>query len=142
MAMTHEERMADQRVRRAATGNIYTRRYEKTVNGFLMRAYRNMISRARGIQKQKAHLYVGCSVLPRDQFYAWAKANNEFQRLWREWEEATHDQKLTPSVDRIDSAGSYQLHNMRWITHSENSRLGATSRFRKERRPSELRLAA
>jgi len=128
--MTHEERMIWQRNQRAATGNAYTKKYEKTVGGFLMRACRNMESRAKGIQKLKAHLYRDVSVLPRDEFYQWAKASSEFNRLWNAWEESGHDRKLTPSVDRINSLGSYDLSNMRWITHSENSRLGAISQRR------------
>lgn len=139
--MTKEQRLAYQRQRRAANGNAYTKRYEKTINGFLMRAYRNMVSRANGIQRKKAHLYRGVTVLPREQFYAWAKASNDFLHLFREWEAAGYDQKLTPSVDRRDSSGSYELSNVRWITHSENSRLGAVSP-RRMGLPSASRLAA
>jgi hypothetical protein len=134
--MTKEEKLLWQRERRAADGNASTKKYEKTVNGFLMRAYRNMESRAKGIQKKKAHLYQNVTVLPRDEFYAWSKESSEFKRLWREWEESGHDRKLTPSVDRIDSLGSYDLDNMRWITHSENSRLGAISPRNRVVRPS------
>lgn len=58
-----------QREKRKREGNIITRRYEKTPKGFLMRGYRNMQSRVTGVQKKKAHLYLGKELLPRDEFY-------------------------------------------------------------------------
>ena len=140
MSASLEQKNANQRASRALDGNKHTKRYEKTKGGFLMRAYRNMVSRAKGIQKRKAHLYRGITVLPRETFYAWATGNAEFHRLFAEWEALGHDQKFTPSVDRIDSLGGYNLANMRWITHSENSRLGATSPRRKYA-DAQLRLA-
>lgn len=39
------ERNADQRLKRQQNDNVYTRKYEKTIPGFLMRCYRNMQSR-------------------------------------------------------------------------------------------------
>lgn len=108
------------------------RKYEKTQNGFLMRAYRNMKSRILGIQKQKHHLYAGKPLLSKEDFYTWAKSSPEFQDLFTAWEESGHDRKLTPSVDRVDSSRGYELDNMQWITHSENSRRGSVSRHSKE----------
>ncbi len=132
---TPEERRihdnATQRARRARQGDAVTKRYEKTQPGFLMRAHRNMRSRALGIQKRKAHLYDHIElVVPREEFYAWSYANKDFLALWAEWVASGYDRKLTPSVDRIDSFGEYSLPNMRWITHSENSRLGSISHRR------------
>jgi hypothetical protein len=138
------EKNARQREYRVANGNLCTKVYEKTQRGFLMRAYRNMLSRVRGIQKLKAHLYREMDVLSRDTFYAWAMASDDFKRLFREWEASGHDRKLTPSVDRRNSQYGYHLSNMRWITHSENSRLGAISprRSRRDSQIHELRMAA
>lgn len=110
------------RAHRKKNSNEITKRYEKTPRGFLMRLYRNMQSRTAGIQKLKAHLYVGKSLLPREEFYEWAMSDPEFERLFRIWECANHDRRLTPTVDRIDSSAGYELANMRWLTHSENSR--------------------
>ena len=118
-----------QREARKKNGNAYTKRYERTKKGFLMRKYRNMQSRINGIQKQKHHLYKGKSLLPRADFYAWAFADAEFHRLFTEWESSDYDRKACPSVDRIDSGAGYEVENMQWITHSENSRRGTQSRF-------------
>ena len=126
-----EHELAKQREYRLRTGNSVTRRYEKTKHGKLMRTYRNMLSRVKGIQWRKEHLYGGKEVLPKDEFYAWALANKSFHILYEAWEQSGFDRKLAPSVDRIDSQKGYTLDNMRWITHSENSRQGAVSRWGK-----------
>lgn len=127
--MTNEEYNAKQRAYRKATGNAATNKYERTKRGKLMRCYRNMKSRVDGVQWMKAHLYLGKSLLPKEEFYEWAMSCNAFHRLYREWVESGYDRKLAPSVDRLDSSRGYEIDNMEWITHSENSRRGAISRF-------------
>lgn len=103
---------------------LLARQYEKTPKGFLMRAYRNMKSRVDGVQKLKAHLYVGKGLhVSKEDFYAWSEADTAFNRLFSAWVRAGYDQRLTPSIDRIDSNKGYSLSNMRWITHSMNSAL-------------------
>lgn len=108
----------------------YTKEYEKTEKGFLMRAYRNMKSRIKGIQKAKSHLYEGKSLLPKESFYDWAKSSN-FAEMFQAYVAANYEMKLAPSVDRIDSSIGYEIGNIRWITHSENSKRGAYSRYGK-----------
>jgi len=129
--MTKEERLKYQRERRAANGNLDTRKYEKTQRGFLMRLYRNMQSRIEGVQSTKAHLYIGLNLLERETFYCWALSESTFYALWDIWVASGYDRKLTPSVDRIDSSCGYTLENMEWVTHSENSRRGALSKHAK-----------
>ena len=125
-----KERNKKMRKWRRETHNISTFKYEKTINGFLMRLYRNMQSRVTGIQKLKQHLYKNLELLDRQEFYKWAKASKEFKKLYDNWVENNYDRKLTPSVDRVDSSIGYRLSNMKWVTHSENSRRGAVSRNR------------
>lgn len=122
------ETLEAQRIRRKANGNAYTHKYERTKSGKLVRLYRNMKSRVDGVQWMKAHLYAGKSLLPKEAFYQWALSSNEFHRLFREWSEAGYDRKLAPSVDRVDSSRGYDIDNMQWVTHSENSRRGAVSK--------------
>jgi len=119
-----------QRERRATDGNVSTRKYEKTKRGFLMRTYRNMQSRVTGVQHKKAHLYLDKSLLEREEFYGWANGDKGFNSLFKVWEMNNYEQKLTPSIDRVESSRGYDLDNMRWLTHSENSRLGAISKRR------------
>ena len=129
---TREEQNANQREYRRANGNACTNKYEHTKHGKLMRNYRNMKSRIDGVQWMKAHLYAGKSLLPKDEFYKWAMESNDFHRLYSEWVESEYSQKLAPSVDRVDSKRGYELGNMQWVTHSENSRRGAISPQRKQ----------
>jgi hypothetical protein len=122
-----EEKNVYQREHRKQNGNVYTHRYEKTIPGFLMRSYRNMQSRVSGVQKKKAHLYKGLSLLDRQDFYDLSKNDWHFFELWLDWIKSDYDRKLTPSVNRIDSSRGYEPDNIEWLTHSENSRLGAMS---------------
>jgi hypothetical protein len=113
-----------QRNRRAATGNAATKKYEKTRKGKLMRTYRNMLSRITAVQAHKKHLYEGKELLDKAEFHQWAINHPEYNRLYDEWVASGYDRKLSPSVDRIDPDKGYELENMQWLTHSENSRRG------------------
>lgn len=121
----HLKRLREYRKR---TGNVSTRRYEKTPKGFLMRMYRNMQSRVRGIQKLKAHLYKGKKLLSRNDFYKWALSHKDFWLLFQTWQSSEYNRKLTPTVDRINPKLGYILENMEWVTHSENSRRSSKTR--------------
>ena len=103
-------------------------RYQRTPGGFLVRLYRNMKSRVTGIQTIKFHLYGGKELLDKLHFYEWARANKEFWRLYEQWVASGYVQKLTPSVNRIDSKRGYTLDNMEWLTHSQNSALTTQSK--------------
>ncbi len=113
-----------QREYRSANGDRCTKNYEKTLNGYLMRTYRNMSSRVLGILKTKRHLYEGLDILPKEEFYEWSLQSN-YPDLLKNYQESGYDMKLAPSIDREDSSLGYIMGNIRWITHSENSRLGA-----------------
>lgn len=121
--MTKPERNAKQQARRRATGNASTQKYEKTPNGFLMRAYSNAKARVSGVQKERAHIYLGLPIMDREAFYAWARDNPDFWRLFRMWTMAGFPMKLTPSLNRIDPRRGYVAGNVEWVTHSVNSSL-------------------
>jgi len=123
---------AKQRERRRANGDAETKRYEKTFNGYLMRTYRNMTSRVKGILKKKAHLYKGLEILDKDTFYAWSKENEDYKNLHKDWVDSGYEYRLAPSIDRIDSSKGYVMGNIRWLPHWLNSKLGNESRFRKD----------
>jgi hypothetical protein len=121
-----------QRKYRQKTGNACTKKYEKTPKGYLVRKYRNMLSRVNGIQKEKAHLYKGLDILPKEDFYNWALSSEEYHKLFSQYENSKYDRRLAPTVDRIDSSKGYTMDNMRWLTHSENSKLGNQSRWQNQ----------
>ena len=127
--MEKEERLERQRQQRKNSGNFYTKKYEKTHKGFLMRLYRNMLSRISGVQKLKHHLYVDKELLDKNEFYSWALSSPVFNKLFDEYAAAGFDRKRCPSVDRINSRLGYVLENMEWVTHSENSSRGSRSRY-------------
>jgi hypothetical protein len=102
-----------QRNRRLANNNEWTKKYEKTKKGFLVRMYRNMQSRTCGVQKKKSHLYLGLSLIDRDLFYEWALSSEQFHSMFLEWELSNYGRKLTPTVDRIDSSIGYELYRIR-----------------------------
>lgn len=89
-----------------------------------------MLSRVTGVQKVKHHLYKNKELLSKTEFYKWAKTNRIFLSLYHNWVENNYDRKLTPSVDRVDPEKGYELSNMEWVTHSENSRRGGKHRHR------------
>jgi len=89
-----------------------------------------MQSRINGVQKLKWHLYAGLKLLPREKFYSWALKDPEFHQLFGVWETAGYPMKLTPSVDRVDAFYGYEIWNMEWVTHSENSRRATTHGMR------------
>lgn len=126
----HSCSIGAQRKSRLNSNNKITKKYEKTVDGFLMRSYRNIKSRCTGVQNRKAHLYLGMVFLDKPAFYNWANSNSDFLSLFKTWSNNDYDRKLTPSVDRIDSKKGYAIDNMRWITHSLNSKLGAISKHK------------
>jgi hypothetical protein len=124
--MTKEERLEYQRNRRLLNGNQDTKTYEKTVNGFLMRMYRNMKSRVTGVQSKKAHLYLGKEIMDKELFYEFAKCSPMFITLFCQYEGSGYAQKLAPTPYRIDPTKGYTMDNIRWVTHSVNS--GRTTR--------------
>lgn len=89
-----------------------------------------MKSRVEGVQACKRHLYAGKGVsFSKEEFYRWSLCSDDFLALFSEWEASGYNRKLTPSVDRVDSEKGYEFENMEWVTHSENSRRGAVSRW-------------
>jgi len=117
---------------RKQTKNKSIKTYEKTINGFLMRVYRNMLSRVNGIQKEKLHIYKGLEILDKEMFYQWSKTDHIFNTLFKNWELSNYNQKLTPSIDRINSDKGYTIDNIRWLTNSENSKFGAMNKWSNE----------
>ena len=131
--MTREEKNKSQREYRVRNGNACTKKYEKTKKGFLMRLYRNMQSRILGIQKLKFHLYEGKALaVTREDFYYWALNNEMFHTLFTVYELSDFDQRLAPSVDRVDSSKGYEFSNMEFVTNSINSSRGSISRHTKD----------
>lgn len=128
MSMTKEERLAYQKNRRSLNNNQDTKKYEKTLNGYLMRMYRNMKSRVEGVQHKKAHLYLGKELMNKELFYEFAKCSPMFLTLFYQYEKQEYSQKLAPTPDRIDSSKGYTIDNIQRVTHSVNSSRGSNAK--------------
>lgn len=124
------DRLAWQRECRKANGDIHTKRYERTISGKLMRTYKNMVHRVTGVVERGSHRYEGLPILPKEDFYFWSKQDADFLQLYEAWVNSDYNRKLSPSVDRVNTEQGYILGNIRWITHSENSRLGGKTRVK------------
>src|SRR5580658_6851506 len=110
-------RYSDSSVARA----IRRSRWRKSKSGLLSVKFSNMRQRCRGEHKKR---YEGLDLLPRHEFIEWAMNDTTFVRLFEEWHTAGCPYRLTPSIDRIDSTAGYTVGNLRFLTHSENSRAG------------------
>lgn len=117
-----------QRERRAKDNNAVTKKYEKTKKGFLVRCYRNMLSRVTGVTKNKNHLYLGLEILNKDIFYEWSLNNKEFNELFENWQNYNYNRKFSPSIDRLNTDKGYTLCNIEWITFRENCRRGGLAK--------------
>lgn len=129
--MDRLEKNERQKLYRKLNNNSWTKKYEKTKKGFLVRLYRNMKSRVDGIQKTKHHLYAGKFLLDKSNFYEWAINQQKFHELFLEWENAGYERRLCPSVDRIDSSLGYETSNMEFVPFHENCRRGLYSKLKK-----------
>ena len=120
---------AKQREYRKMNGDIHTKRYEKTVSGFLMRLYRNMKSRVRGIQKGDKSYWRDKELVDKVAFYEWAENHPRFIELYEEYINSGYVRNLAPSVDRLDSSIGYTFSNMEWVSSRENCARSAKLRW-------------
>ena len=106
----------------------YQRAYAKSLKGRLVRCYNHMSQRVKGTCKEY-HKYKGLSILDKQDFYDWAISDKNYNKLHSDWVLSNYKLSKCPSIDRIDSLKGYDIDNIRFLTHSENSRLGSISRW-------------
>lgn len=82
-----------------------------------------LVSRWGYIHHRKDRCYKNIKVnMSRDEFFA-NLDNKDLDMLYSNWVKSGREYKLKPTIDRIDPKRDYELSNIRWLTHSENSRL-------------------
>jgi len=101
------------------TNHIHNKSWLKTKQGYLSKTYATMKKRVTSINEPN---YYGIDLLPKFDFYEFSKLDSSFIRLFNEYEKNGFKPRTGPSIDRIDPNMGYTLSNIRWITHSENSR--------------------
>lgn len=95
-------------------------RYKATIDRFLSNIYTRMLQRVRGLNTRNPHLFKGKPILEREFFKMWSKNHPEFLILYKQWVISEFNNKLTPSVNRLDSSRGYTIDNMEWVTFSQN----------------------
>lgn len=60
----------------------------------------------------------------KEEFLKWILVNNDYIRIFNEWEKSNFNRKLCPTVDRIDNNKDYSFDNIQILTHSENCKKG------------------
>jgi hypothetical protein len=92
----------------------YHKEYRKTPNGAAACAWNRLTSRA-GAQYNHSKSYANIEVrISREDFIAWAVP--EYEKWFRE------HSNLTPSIDRKDSTGHYELGNLQLVEVQSNRR--------------------
>jgi len=87
--------------------------------------YSQMKQRVEG-RAIRTYAVEGKELLSPQEYSLWLRNNiDDFERIYKLWEDSGFQRKYTPSIDRIDNNGSYTSNNMRWVTHSDNSKKGA-----------------
>jgi len=90
-----------------------------------------MLQRVNGKNTRHPHLFKGKPILEREFFKTWSKNHPEFLMLYKQWVMSRYNNKLTPSVNRLDSSRGYTIDNMEWVTFSQNCTMaGAINRMK------------
>lgn len=79
--------------------------------------------------RQGTRGYEGVKVLCTKSEFLKELDNEELQVLYDAWVSGGRTFASTPSIDRIDPRGHYELSNMRWLSFSENARRGGKNRW-------------
>lgn len=99
-------------------------RYRYSIPRILNHKYSGIKTRClRGRTGNKKYFVTGKPFLSKEEFMEWAyepKNMNVFLKLYTKWQECGFDEKLSPSIDRINSKESYFPKNMQWLSKSEN----------------------
>ena len=100
---------------------------------FLKDKWYRMSRRVKGdpTYTNRPHLYKGLNLCSKKHFMEWATSHPWFNRLWNAYIRSEREIRFAPSIDRKDNSLGYVEGNMRWITHSKNCSLGASSITRK-----------
>lgn len=100
---------------------IANRKYEKTINGYLMRMYRNMKARVLGQQLPLSDS-CGTELIEKEDFYNFAKTDIAFQTLFETWTKAGYPKYLSPTANRIDPRFGFEKWNLQFVTFQEAGR--------------------
>lgn len=96
-------------------------RMKYDIIAFINIQYDKMQNRVNGYGKKS---YRGMELISRTEFKGWAYNQGILYVLFKAWSRYNFELKYRPTIDRINPKEGYTEGNMRWLTHSENSKLG------------------
>lgn len=81
----------------------------------LKEMYHGMVQRTKKRKKFKIE-----NIIPKEEFMKFGINNENYKKLYQEWELSGKQLKFTPSVDRINNNIGYERNNIQFITFSDN----------------------
>lgn len=100
-------------------------RYRYSVQRIFDNRYNGIKQRCLGQRSNgKKYRVYGSKFLAKVEWNKWCYESNNFKRfmeLYAQWVAADFDEKLSPSIDRINNGKCYVEKNLQWLTKSENS---------------------
>lgn len=108
----------------------YYKQYDKTrqkhsINRMLSHRYNGIKARCEPdyAKSSRGYKVTGMAYLSKEQFIEWTSSTmDDFMKLYNAWANTGFDNKLIPSVDRVDASKGYTADNLQWLSRSENSR--------------------
>jgi hypothetical protein len=99
-------------------------RHRHDFNRLFTNRYAHIVLRCTGNNKLSLR-YKGKKYPTKKQFLEWCykKENLEsFTEIWSRWQEKGFERNYTPSIDRIDNNGGYELDNIQWLSNINNTK--------------------
>lgn len=93
--------------------NKYSRNWKRTKSGYIHVMFGGMATRQKKLGRTLSFKIA--------EFREFLKTTR-FDQLYQEWVDIGRKRSLTPTVDRIDELGNYQLDNIQILTLAENIR--------------------
>lgn len=105
----------------------YYREYDKNRHRYnfermITHRYAGIKTRATGKGSHK-YTSAGLPFLSKDEFRGWCYQTRDiYTQLYKVWSDNNFDEKLAPSVDRIDNNKGYEMDNIQWLSKSDNNK--------------------
>ncbi len=91
------------------------KKHNHTFKGLLTRFY----SHQKGSSTKRGHKPPDYT---KEELSGWVRAQPNFKKLFKEWEDSNYETYKRPSVDRLDDSKGYSFDNIRLVTWKENER--------------------